>query len=315
MKTIKLNSSGDAVKVAQYLTEYSTKNKASGIFDEAFETHVKDWQTRNALEADGVIGKNSWSVMAATAKTCSTSKNSSSKYVCAIQILLGGITVDGIFGQNTKRAVSAFQSANKLDPDGICGPKTWKALLDVASESKDSDTAPTEKHVNKCVHYLQWDKRWKKVKYSTHTSKQTIGNSGCGPSSMAQIMATFIDKSITPVEMCDLAVKNGFRTYDDGTDWDFYKFVADKYSGFSKFAKTGSVTTLKSALKEGALAVTSMNSNDDHFWTTGGHFVTAIGYDSDGYIYANDPNKSSAPRKQKQDKFKSCMKQAFIFWP
>ena len=45
------------------------------------------------------------------------------------------------------------------------------------------------------------------------------------------------------------------------------------------------------------------------------HYITAIGFDSNGYIYANDPNKSSAPRKQKQDKFSSCLKQAFIFWP
>lgn len=315
MKTIRLNSSGDAVKVAKYLTEYCAKNAATDIFDEAFETYVKDWQAKNGLDADGIIGKKSWTAMTNAAKTCSTSKNSNSRYTCAVQILVGGIDVDGIFGQNTKRAVSAFQSASKLDADGICGPKTWKALLGVTSESSDSGSAPAEKVINKCVHYLQWDKKWKNVKYSTHTSAQTIGNSGCGPSSMAQIMATFIDKNITPVEMCDLAVKNGFRTKNNGTDWDFYKFVAEKYTGFSKFAKTSSVNTLKAALKEGALAVTSMNSNDDHFWTTGGHFVTAIGYDSNGYIYANDPNKSSAPRKQQQDKFKSCMKQAFIFWP
>ena len=315
MKTIKLNSSGDSVKVAQYLTEYCTKNKANGIFDESFETHVKEWQTNNGLEADGIVGKKTWTALANKAKTCSTSKHSTSRYVCAIQILLGGITVDGIFGQNTKMAVSAFQSANKLDADGVCGPKTWKALLEISGGSSDSETAPTEKHVNKCVHYLQWDKRWKNVKYSTHTSEQTIGNSGCGPTSMAQIMATFIDKNITPVEMCDLAVKNGYRTKNDGTAWAFYEFVANKYSGFSKFAKTSSVNTLKAALKEGALAVTSMNNNDDNFWTKGGHFVTAIGYDSNGYIYANDPNKSSAPRKQHQDKFRSCMKQAFIFWP
>lgn len=312
MNEIKLKSSGNEVKVAQYLTGYCEKNKAQDIFDAAFEDHIKQWQKKNGLTADGIIGAKSWAKMADTAKTCSTSKNSKSVYTCAIQILVGGIAVDGIFGKNTKKAVSTFQSASKLDADGIVGPKTWKSLLGV---SQNSGLGPNEKIINKCVHYLQWDSKWKNVKYSTHTSKQTIGNSGCGPSSMAQIMATFIDKNITPVEMCKLAVDNGYRTYDDGTDWDYFKFVADKYPGFSKFAKTGSVTTLKNALKDGALAVTSMNSNDDHFWTSVGHFVTAIGYDSDGYIYANDPNKSSAPRKQHQDKFKSCMKQAFIFWP
>ena len=44
------------------------------------------------------------------------------------------------------------------------------------------------------------------------------------------------------------------------------------------------------------------------------HFITAIGYDST-YIYANDPNNDTVPRKQVQSKFQSCMKQAFIFWP
>lgn len=313
MKTIKFKASGNEVKVAQYLTGYSERNKANGEFDRSFEEYVKNWQDDNGLTVDGIIGPKSWAVMAETAKTCSTSKNKKSSYVCAIQIIVGGIAVDGIFGPNTKNAVSTYQSAKKLVSDGIVGPKTWKAMLGITRE--DTGVGQNEKVLNECKHYLQWDSRWKNIKYSTHTSSQTIGNSGCGPTSMAQIMATFIDKTITPVEMCKLAVSNGYRTYDCGTAWDFFEFVANKYPGFSNFAKTTSVETLKSALKDGALAVTSMNSNDNNFWTTGGHFVTAIGYDSDGYIYANDPNKSSAPRKQKQDKFKSCMKQAFIFWP
>jgi GH25 family lysozyme M1 (1,4-beta-N-acetylmuramidase) len=57
-----------------------------------------------------------------------------------------------------------------------------------------------------------------------------------------------------------------------------------------------------------------MNSNDGCFWTKGGHFIVARGCD-ETYIYANDPNKSECPRKQTKNKFQSCMKQAFIFWP
>lgn len=44
------------------------------------------------------------------------------------------------------------------------------------------------------------------------------------------------------------------------------------------------------------------------------HFIVARGCD-DTYIYANDPNKSETPRKQAASKFKTCLKQAFIFWP
>lgn len=36
---------------------------------------------------------------------------------------------DGIFGQNTKNAVIAYQKAKGLGVDGIVGPKTWSKLL------------------------------------------------------------------------------------------------------------------------------------------------------------------------------------------
>ena len=45
------------------------------------------------------------------------------------------------------------------------------------------------------------------------------------------------------------------------------------------------------------------------------HYIVARGYDENGYIYANDPNNKTMPRKQHQDKFSTCLKQAFIFWP
>lgn len=52
--------------------------------------------------------------------------------VQAIQYLLraaGESTpVDGVFTADTTTAVTAFQAANQLDPDGIVGPLTWGAL-------------------------------------------------------------------------------------------------------------------------------------------------------------------------------------------
>ncbi|MEE6449325.1 peptidoglycan-binding domain-containing protein [Gottfriedia acidiceleris] len=41
-----------------------------------------------------------------------------------------GITADGIFGQNTDRAVRNFQKKNGLRIDGKVGPKTWAKLFD-----------------------------------------------------------------------------------------------------------------------------------------------------------------------------------------
>ena len=314
LTAIKQGSSGDVVKVAQYLTGYAKRKEASGNYDANFVAYMCAWQGKFKLTPNGEIGTETWQMIAKSAPVCSTSKNKTSAASCAVQLLVGKLTVDGIYGTKTKKAVAAYQSANGLTADGICGPKTWSALI-VGSDSGTEPGEVKDKAINKCVHYLQWDSRWKNVKYSTHTSKQTIGNSGCGTTSMAMILATVVNKSITPVETSALAVANGYRTYSNGTAWGFYEFCFKKYSGFSKFITTSSVTTLKAALAQGALAVCSMNNGDGHFWTSSGHFIVAIGYDSKGYIYANDPNKKTCPRKQLSSKFSKCLKQAFIFWP
>ena len=277
--TIKEGTTSNAVKIAKYLTGFSKNQAASELFDAEFKAYIVNWQGENGLSTDGIIGPMTWSKIASKAPTCSTSKNKTSAATCALQILLGGLTADGVYGTKTKKAVAAFQSANGLSADGICGSKTWAALIGLAvtdtSSGKKSGTGTGQvtndgKTLNNCVHYLQWDARWKNKKYSTHTSSQTIGNSGCGPSSMAMIMATMIDSRITPVEMCELSAANGFRTYNSGTAWGFFEFVFKKYPEFEKFVKTTSVETLKAALAQGALAVCSMNSNDNNFWTKGG---------------------------------------------
>ena len=56
-----------------------------------------------------------------------------------------------------------------------------------------------------------------------------------------------------------------------------------------------------------------MNNSDNCFWTSGGHFITVVGFDGT-YVYANDPNKTANPRKQKLSAFKKCMNEAMIFW-
>ena len=54
---------------------------------------------------------------------------SQGKAVKILQIILGGVTVDGDFGWKTMNAVIEFQKAHGLSADGIVGPKTWAELL------------------------------------------------------------------------------------------------------------------------------------------------------------------------------------------
>lgn len=57
----------------------------------------------------------------------------------------GADAVDGVFGEQTEKAVLAFQTGCKLDSDGICGPKTWRALAE-AIEAGSQGPISTDAH-------------------------------------------------------------------------------------------------------------------------------------------------------------------------
>ena len=208
--------------------------------------------------------------------------------------------IDGIFGPKTKAAVIAYQTAHNLEPDGIAGPLTWASL--------QGETIPASAHV-KPVDYKQYDSKWAKKMYSSHGDKsQTMKSSACGPTAMADIVATLIDSTVTPPDLADKAMVWGDRTYSSGTAWSFFPHIAKDY-GFSKYMKTTSLATLKGCLDTGGYAVASMGKG---FWTKGGHFICVWKYDGT-YIYANDP-ASTKRTKQKISDFMKERKALFCFW-
>lgn len=79
-----------------------------------------------------------------SAKSYSTvKKGSKGEDVKTLQTMLNkvddaGLTVDGIFGSGTQKAVKNFQKANNLTVDGIVGSKTWAALEKKYNSSKSS---------------------------------------------------------------------------------------------------------------------------------------------------------------------------------
>ena len=263
------------------------------------------WQTSHGCTPDGIIGDDTWRAIAKAAPTCSTSKNRISGYTMAIQLLLGGnLTADAIYGPRTKAAVAAYQSAHNLTADGICGPKTWNEVI-VGAEQ------PAPAKFTKPKDFKQYSKPWGPKMYSNHGDKeQTMANSGCGPTSMADIVYTMKDNTITPYTLAELAMKWGDRTYNCGTDWKFFKPDIAEYYQFSKVIKTATLANMKACLDAGGYAVCSMAPG---YWTSFGHFITAWKYD-DTYIYANDPN-STTRKKQKTADFKAQCKQYFCFYP
>ena len=56
------------------------------------------------------------------------------------------------------------------------------------------------------VSYLQTDPRWSAKDYSARGEKTTIGASGCGPTAMAMVLATWADPQVTPATECAWAL-------------------------------------------------------------------------------------------------------------
>jgi len=62
MQTIKLRSMGsDVVLLQQLLNKWGYKVDETGLFDEQTDIMVRDFQRKNKLAVDGIVGKGTWS--------------------------------------------------------------------------------------------------------------------------------------------------------------------------------------------------------------------------------------------------------------
>lgn len=82
-------------------------------------------------------------------------KGSKGSDVTKLQRLLSVTPADGIFGTATESALKQWQATHKdtsgkpLTPDGICGPKTWAALLATSTPATPATPASPAIHINK----------------------------------------------------------------------------------------------------------------------------------------------------------------------
>ena len=301
---LKANSSSNskqAVRAYRLLLGFSMED----TFTEAVATATRNYQRAHNLTADGIAGPATLALLAREQPAVKYKDYSGSAAVRAVQALVGA-KADGKYGKQTKANVKAFQTTAGITATGDVDTNTWLALFE-CSYTRTAKASGT--NTKQPVDYRQADPKWgKKVYTSCGNKKQTIANSGCGPTSMADIMATWIDKKITPVEMCQYSVKHGYRTKSSGTAWGFFKAIAKAY-GFSKFVQTKSMATARAAIRAGALVVASMGPG---YWTKGGHYICLWKTD-DNYMYANDP-ASKTRKKQKLGQFEKERKQFFIFY-
>ncbi len=131
------------------------------------------------------------------------------------------------------------------------------------------------------VYYNQLDERWADVMYGTSS---TIGQGGCGPTSMAIVISTLTGEIHDPMELAQWSVANGHRCEGNGSYHSLIPAAAAAYglSCEKKLTAQGIVN----ALSENKLVVVIMS--EGHF-TRGGHFIVLRGVTEEGKILVADP--------------------------
>ena len=133
------------------------------------------------------------------------------------------------------------------------------------------------------VYYNQLDSRWAGIMYGRSS---TIGQAGCGPTSLAIVVSTLTNKNVGPVEVSKWSVANGHRCEGNGSYHSLIPKGAQHYGLKVEGAKKNEGQKIVDALSNGKLAIVIMNPG--HF-TRSGHFIVLRGVTESGKILVADP--------------------------
>lgn len=150
---------------------------------------------------------------------------------------------------------------------------------------------------NAMVYYSQNDPKWSGNRYD----ECTIGEGGCGPTSLAMVIATLVDKNVDPVR-----TSNEVAEVDNdglcGSSGASFIPVAEKYglkaSGSYKSPTEADYDKVVDVLKNGGFAIGSFGSGDGPatYFTTGGHFMVfrKVSADGQSFYFADTIGKDTS---------------------
>lgn len=153
------------------------------------------------------------------------------------------------------------------------------------------------------VSYLQTDPRWANVSYSAKGESTTIGRSGCGPTAMSMVLATWCDPQVTPKTECAWALAHGYKAPHQGTYYGYFVPAAKRYGLICTQVNSVSIygnanaqahSLAKGAVDTGDLVIACMGRGN---WTSSGHYVLVYGI-AGNVIYINDPASTKVSRTQ-----------------
>jgi peptidoglycan hydrolase-like protein with peptidoglycan-binding domain len=127
--------SGPAViELQELLNAHGFRLKVDGDFGEKTAAAVATYQRQHSLRIDGIVGNYTWAALKTTVQPGCRSLRVGHTGVDVfelqwlLQICGYNVTRDGIFAEETKQAVIAFQQRHKLQDVGWVDRITWQML-------------------------------------------------------------------------------------------------------------------------------------------------------------------------------------------
>lgn len=179
--------------------------------------------------------------------------------------------------ENTVEKAS-IEEEKQLENEEVTEVETFE-LQDEENISYDGDRAKSWNielgEYAGLTYYSQIDNRWKNNLYtSTGNQTQTIGSSGCGPTCASMVVSS-IKGTITPPEMAEIFVRNGYRSANNGTYWSAYRAVADEFN--ITYAETSDINKALELLRNNNYVICSVGNG---LFTTGGHYIVLVGIEN-----------------------------------
>lgn len=147
--------------------------------------------------------------------------------------------------------------------------------------------------VEQPISFLQGDPEWGSKSFTiTGNRYQNMSNSGCGPTAASMVVNYYADDTITPVEIADYTVKNGYRTRSSGTAYGLFGALAEKYDVeyYETFSSSEAYNWMTS--KEDPLIICSMGPGN---WTREGHYILLWKVEGEN-VFINDPGSTDINR-------------------
>lgn len=169
-----------------------------------------------------------------------------------------------------------------------------KGNPNVKTDKNDLSSTIKEGYIR---YYAQDDPRYGNTVYThpeVNNKNQLISNSACGPSAFATVVSTLNKKNISPVELCKYSLAINTRTYNNGTNSDFFDIACNDSSkpnyNLNCYSTTNTKTVQKALKDNNHLIIVNMKRG--HV-SKGGHYIILSGtkkINNESYFKVYDPH-------------------------